>query len=494
MPSSVGYYVALDGAQLNDSAIPDGQPFPIQGLTSDTDYSERITITAVDAAGNPTEPVTLAYLHKLAATTSPTPTDLLPLEKRAAIDAFAAGAIKPNTVADGVLIGISTPEGSYYKAYGGDRTAGLALTLDHRMRFGSITKMYTCLLVLAQIDAGRLSLDDKISQYVSGPAYWDKITIKNLLMMNSGIKDYLQQDPAVQQSYFLTPTAAFDPMPYIRSYAPLYEPGTSSSYSNSNTVLLGKILEWVDATYGTGRDIRTIIIEDCLAPLGLTETEWPTGNYLMAPYSRGWALNLALPTIQAMLGPFAFLAGILGYPTTEEVEWTAVSTTWGDAAGALGGTIADLVKFGEAIASGALLSPAMKQYREENFVTYLTYTPANPWEGPGWMGFGLGVIQWGSWLGWVGNLGGYLAVMFANPTNGAVIAVLMNHMQAPSIDLFYRIAYLLYPETTLLQPGVVRLASFTTTVQFGDMQVFRYEPPGDEDGVTSVPLKVPFYI
>jgi CubicO group peptidase (beta-lactamase class C family) len=338
-------------------------------------------------------------------------------------------------------------------------------------------------------------LDDKLSQYVTGPAYWDNITIKPLLMMQSGIEDYLQQDASVGQAYFLTPTATFDPLPHIRSYAPLFEPGTQSSYSNSNYILLGMILEWVDATYGTGRDIRTIIMEDCLAPLGLTETEWPTGNYMTAPYSRGWAPNLALPTIQAMLGPLAFLAGLLGYPTTAEVEWTAVSTTWAGSAGALDGTVADAIKFGQALASGALLSPAMKQLRDETFVTYVKYTPANPWEGPGWMGFGLGVIQWGSWLGWIGNLGGYKCTLFANPTNGAVVTVLMNHMAAQDVTLFYRIAYLLYPETTLIQPSKVRPSGgIPSSATVGAPSVYVYHTPGDQAGKTDVPLKVPFYI
>lgn len=492
-----GYNVQLDGAKINNAPIGDGQPFPYSGLDSGTDYSSRITVTAIDNAGNETDPVSLASLGKSAITPTPTAADLLPTATRNTIDGFAAGVLKPNTVADGVLIGVSTPDGSYYQAYGGDRTDGLTLTIDYKMRYGSITKMYTALLVLAQIDAGHISLDDTLDMYVSGPSWWHKITIKYLLQMQSGIEDYLQQDPSVNQTYFLSPTSTFDPLPTIRGYTtPLYEPGTQSEYSNSNYILLGMILEWCDATYGTGRDIRTIILEDCLAALDLTETEWPTGNYMTAPYSRGWSLNLALPQIQAILGPLSFLAGLLGYPTSAEIEWTAVSTTWAGCAGALDGTIADLVKFGEAIASGALLSPEMKQLRDETFVTYISYQTSNPWEGQGWMGFGLGVIQWGSWLGWIGNLGGYISVLWANPTNGAVVAVLINHMamQANAIDLSQRIAYLLYPETTLIQPSIVRPASIPSAATVGAPQAYVWHEPGDEDAKRDVALKVPFYI
>lgn len=495
MPSGLkGYNIRLDGVLLNNSPIPEGQSFQYTGLSSGTDYSDRVTISAIDNAGNETTPVTVRSLGKTLVTTNPAPTDLLPQATRDTIDGFVAQYLKPNDVTDGAIIGVYTPTGSYYKAYGGDRTAGLTLTLDHKMRYGSCTKMYTALLVLAQIDAGHLSLEDKLDQFVSGVANGNKITIKHLLMMQSGIEDYLQQDAAVAQSYFLTPTAAFDPLPHIRSYTPLYEPGTQSSYSNSNYILLGMILEWCDAQYGSGRDIRTIIQQDCLDALGITETEWPTGNYMEAPYARGWAANLALPQIQAMLGPLAFLAGLLGYPTTAEIEWTAVSTGWAGAAGALDGTVAAAVKFGQALASGALLSPAMKQLRDETFVTYLTYTPANPWEGPGWMGFGLGVIQWGSWLGWIGNLGGYKCTLFANPTNGAVIVVMMNHMSAQDVTLFYRIAYLLDPASTLIQPSKTRPAGIPSSATVGTPSVYVYHTPGDEDAKTDVALKVPFYI
>lgn len=490
-----GYNARLDGGLLNNAPIPDGQPFPYSGLDSATDYSDRITISAVDNAGNETTPVTLRSLGKTLVTTNPSPTDLLPSDTTAQIDAIVAKYLKPNDVTDGAIIGVYTPAGSYYKPYGGDRTAGLTLTLDDKMRYGSCTKMYTALLILAQIDAGHLSFDDVLGQYVSGVANGDKITIRHLLQMQSGIEDYLSGDPVVSQAYFLTPTAACDPLSHIRSYTPLFEPGTQSLYSNSNYFLLGMILEWCDATYGAGRDIRTIVMEDCLTPLGLTETEWPTGNYMTAPYSRGWTQNLALPTIQAMLGPFAFLAGILGYPTGADLEWTAVNPSYAGAAGVLDGTVADAIKFGQAIISGALLSPEMQQRREEEFVTYLTFTPAGPEQGDGWMGFGLGVIQWGSWLGWIGNFGGYKCTLFANPNNGSVICVLMNSMQAQDIQTFYEIAYLLDPASTKVQPSIVRpTAGIPSAATVGVPEVYVWHAPGDEDGKTDVAQKVPFYI
>lgn len=505
---AVGYnfYDEDLGIKLNDAPIPaDSGTEVYSGLASNTVHT--LTATAVNSAGMESArsaPITARTLS------NPVAGQPMTADKQAAIDAIVAKYLPGGTPtkgesADGVIIGITTPDGDYYKAYGGDETPGLSLTLDDKMRFGSCTKMYTATLILAQVDAGHITLDDTLNMYVDGIANGDIITIKNLLQMQSGIEDYLQQDAAVSQQYFLNPTAAFDPLPHIKSYTPLFQPGTQTEYSNSNYILLGMILEWCDATYGTGRDIATIIAQDCLTPLGLSETEWPTGDYMTAPYSRAWSDNLALTQVQASLGSFYGILASLGLlsmalaaagygsvQTTPTIEFTAVNPDYAGAAGVLDGPIADFVNFGKAINSGALLSAEMKQQREEEFVTYLTYTPEHPWEGPGWMGMGLGVIQWGNlWLGWIGNLGGYVSTLFANPKNGSVIAILMNKMQALPLEMHYEIAYLLYPETTLIAPSVVRMGGAESPRAFGDMVVARWQAPGDEDGVTTVPHKVP---
>ena len=487
-----GYNFYLDGVRLNGIPIPEGRQFSITGLNSSTDYTGRIVVKAVDHAGNESTPVApaSAITQQYSAGDSP-----MADADKAAVDNIVTTVMAGSSAADGGChIGIVGPKGQYYKAYGS--AYGRALTLDDRMRFGSITKMATATLVLRQIDQGHLSFDDKLNQFVTGVPNGDRITIKHLLMMRAGLLDYLQQDAAHSQSYFLNPTQVVDPLPWIRSYAPLYEPGQGFNYSNSCYVLLGEILKWCDAQYGTGRDVRTIILEDFCQAVGMTESEWPTGNYMTAPYSRGWADNAAYATIQS-LGIFAFLAPLFvpGVQTTPTIEFTAASTTWGGSAGALDGTIHDLVKFGEALRDGALISPALKQQREETFQTYATYTPAHPWEGDGWSGAGLGVMQFGQWLGWVGNLAGYNASLFYNIVNGAVIAITTNDMNGPSYELFLEIRYLLWPDSVHTVPQIVRPAAVTAEAdQFGTLDAYKWHAPGDADGKTELPHKIPFYV
>ena len=65
------------------------------------------------------------------------------------------------------------------------------MTTDMHVRIGSLTKMYTGTMVMQQIEAGKLSLDDPISKYVPGIPNGDKVTMQGLLgIMQSGAASY----------------------------------------------------------------------------------------------------------------------------------------------------------------------------------------------------------------------------------------------------------------------------------------------------------------
>ncbi|AEJ92920.1 hypothetical protein MRGORDO_32 [Mycobacterium phage MrGordo] len=496
MPSGLrGYNVYRNGVRQNTSPVTELGSVTITGLTPGTDYSSQITVTAIDMAGNESEPKTLAELEAEAATDELSPADPLAPAVRAQIDALVAAKMKPTSgkEADGAMVGIETPTGSYYKAYGGDRTNNQPLFLEQNFRYGSCSKMACNTLLLREIDRGHVDWDDTLDQFIDGIPNGDKITVRYLLLFQDGLKDWLQGDPAVQQTYFLNPTLNYDPLAYIRASTPVFEPGTDSHYSNAATLLMGKILEWCDAEFYTGRSARELIVEEWKNTVGMESLHWPTTNYMNQPYVRGWTPNLALPQIQAILGPFAFLAGLLGYPTSKDLEWTAVSTTWSDAAGSLAGNMEDFVKFGKALYEGEFLSEEMNQLRKEIFTRYVEYEPAGPHQGPGWMGFGLNSICWGHWLGWVGNLGGYIAVLFYNQDDGSVIATMLNNFagHADAVDLFYQIAYLLNPESTGHRDWIFRPDPAEDADEVRDPTLYlTVESTGDNQ----IPADVPFEI
>ena len=494
----VGYNFYRNGVKRNDAPVASGA-YTFTGLTAATAYT--VAFTFVNSVGTESAQFASQSMSTVAANTE------LPLATRNAIDALVAAKIKPTSgkKPDGCLLGVSTPDGEYFKAYGGDRTAGQPLTLAQRTRYGSVTKLFTHVLILKRISEGRLTLDSKVSEFVPDIPNGSQITVEMLITMASGLKDYLQSDAGVQQTYFLNPTAAFDPMPYIRSYAPEFPPGQppegwspggNGTYSNSNTVLLGKILESIDTT---NRPYSKIVKEDLFDVAGLSTMEYPAGTSITAPFMRSFTDNLALPAIQAALGPFYWLAGLFGYPTDAELERTAVNAHgYGGSAGAIAGTIGDLVKFGKFLFNDEFLSPTLATRSREKFQTYLKYTPVNAWDGPGIMEFSLRGVFWGQWFGWVGNIGGYMTVVFVNINDGSVIALSLNNFGAEVVDLFYRIAYLLNPaSTTKIMDRVVRPAAVIPAAAAGSVsasQVLVARAAGDSDGTTTVPFKVPYYV
>lgn len=485
-----GYTFYIDGVKANQ--IPQGSPtFTFTGLDSNSDHD--ITVEAVDYAGNVSDPgeleaSTLTYTY-VDEPMSPSDAGL--------IDAIMTDGIAKGTHGGGGQIGIVGPNGYYYQAYGS--AYGRPLTVDDRMRWGSNTKMATATLILAQIDAGHLSFDDKLADFISGIANGDRITIKHLLMMRSGIKDFLQDDYANQQAAFLQPTIGFDPLPKIRAYDAMDEPGFSGPchYSNSNYFLLAKILELLDVTYGTSRAWPQILYEDFCVPFGMSESGIPSGLYMDPPYSRGFMYNQAYPTIKA-LGILAFLAPLFvpGVELTEYVERTSQALNYCLGTGDMAGTIHDMVKFGEGLRDGTTLSPEIHQLRLELFETYLTYTPGLlPGDGDGWSGCGLGLMQFGQWFGWVGAIPAYNTTVWFNPYNSAVIAITTNDFMCSSVSMFYAVRNALWPDTVHLTPQIRRAdASVASAEAFGTPKAIVYHAPGDGDAKTDVPLKVPFYI
>lgn len=488
------------------SNIPQEDPdYTFTDLQSGTEY--EISARAVDMADNESEMAVPLDVSTPVHTPADDPMNAVDAAAIDSIVAYERAHGSGSALNAGCQVYITGPKGFYAKAVG--TAYGRDLTMDDKMRYGSITKCATATLILAQIDAGHLSFDDTIDQFVDGVINGDKITMRHLLMMRSGIKDYLQQDTAIQINYALHPTQVFDPLPTIRSYnPPLHGVDEVTDYSNSNYFLLGKVLEKLDATYGSSRSARDIINQDFCQAVGMTESEWPTGVYMKAPYSRGWMDNPAWPTMVATVNslPLAWLLGAIywalvpalsgGWPAVANFEFTAADTGWANAAGAMGGTIADLVRFGEVLRDGDLISPAMKQLREEEFRTYIAYTPTHPSQGDGWSGAGLGVMKFQQWYGWIGNFCGYMSILFYNPTNGAIIAMQGNYYGFPVLNMFYKIRYQLWPESCITPPMTQRMLNgmSSDTDEFGGGLLLAYHTPGDLDGRDQLAHKVPFYL
>lgn len=110
----------------------------------------------------------------------------------------------------GVVVGLWMPgKGSYVRATGvGDTATRAPMSADSYIRIGSETKTFTVTALLELVDEHRVKLDDPISAYVPGVRNGDRITLRQLAEMRSGLFPYtsdadftrdLEDDP---QRYF----------------------------------------------------------------------------------------------------------------------------------------------------------------------------------------------------------------------------------------------------------------------------------------------------
>lgn len=422
-------YDADTDEQLNSNPILVGNNGSYTGLASDTTYN--VYATNVDQSGNESVPSSV-FSFTTPAIEEPTEDEPMSPGDIAAIDSIVGEYVNTGTngaLIPGAAIGVAGPPGFMAKGYGRNQIQGFKIvTTDTNYRMASITKVFVAYRILMLLDAGLISLADKLSQYVSGVDRGDEITIQHLLMMRSGVYDY-STSPGVLIRFALNPGGSYSrdqSLKIIRDNKSRFTPGTQYQYSNSNYVLLGLILEAV-----VGKPIQEILIDDVATPLGLTTTRWPTTSSIPEPTAGGKKIS----------------------------PWLL------DAAGVLTTTIPDMVKFGAALQAGTLLSPESKALWESTFcpVPFATaeglfggiigdILGSPPILGPADFGFGLGLMSFGEWFGYNGSTVDFGTVMMYHPS-GTVVAGMHNITGGQILTpIFVRIAEYLHPGSTT-SPG-----------------------------------------
>ena len=130
----------------------------------------------------------------------------------------------------------------YRRAFGEARlTPPTPATPATRYRIGSITKVFTAVMVFQLIEEKKLTLDTRLATFFPQVPNAQDITVDQLLSHRSGIHNFTS-DPGFG-SYMTQPHAAAEMVALIARPAPDFAPGTRFEYSNSNFVLLGYIVE-----------------------------------------------------------------------------------------------------------------------------------------------------------------------------------------------------------------------------------------------------------
>lgn len=172
------------------------------------------------------------------------------------------------------------------------RSAGLAhIELDvpigpeTTFRIASVSKQFTCAAILMLAAEGKLRIDDDVRDHIAGfPDLGHRITLAHLMHNTSGIRDMLEimRLGGVDLGHPCTPRDLLDGVCRQRDLN--FAPGTRYLYSNSNFMLLGRIVEQID-----GETLADFLDRRIFAPLGMTMTRHtPTTTELVPGLATGY--------------------------------------------------------------------------------------------------------------------------------------------------------------------------------------------------------------
>lgn len=292
----------------------------------------------------------------------------------------------------------------------GNVETGEPISADDHFPIRSITKSFTVTRILQLARARRLSLNAPISDYVDGIPNGDQITLAQLAGMNSGIKNYTQA-PRFLELFTADLTRPWTPREIVDTTipdSPVFPPGAQYNYSNTNTILLGMVVERV-----TGQPIAANFQTKILNPLRMKATSYPDDTSIPSPHPTPYEVD----------------------PTTGDLtEAPSVNLSSLGAAGGLVSSIHDLRRWGVALGTGRLVGPRLHRLSER------WSRPAT--DGPEYDRYGLGIGELKGWWGHSGEALGFQAAMFYQPRKRAVIAVVLNSSQSThvAVELFKALA------------------------------------------------------
>lgn len=298
----------------------------------------------------------------------------------------------------GVWIGDKTP---WIATMGvADLETKQPISIDDKVRIGSITKTFTGTILLQLVDEGKIRLDDKLSKYFPDFPNGNNITIEQLGNMTSGIYNY-SDDSVLVADMLGNLQKGFTPQELItiaKNHPPYFEPGTSYHYSNTNTILLGLIIEQITGN-PFGKEIQYRIFN----PLEMKNTSFENDSNFPEPHAHGY---------------FYFDS-----TSAEPTDVTGLNPSWGWSAGAIISTLGDLFKFAKPMATGQLINSNTQNKRLKWGKTMTS--PHGEWANVP-LRYAFAICDFGGAFGHNGGIPGFNSFMGYIPEKDATIIVLVN--------------------------------------------------------------------
>ncbi len=333
----------------------------------------------------------------------------------------------------GAMVIVKTPAGTYRLSHGTTKLgAQNAPTSATFFRIGSVTKSMVAAVVLQLVAEGKLALDDTIGTYLEGVPDGRAITIAQLLEMRSGLHNYLDTT-GFTTTFGANPNHIWAPQDLLALGfgAPMSsDPGGAFEYSNTNTILLGLLVEKME-----GRPLATVLSARLFEPLGMKGTSLPGGSTfdLPEPSSRGYQYG-PLQVSDAPLTPDEQAAAEAGTLSPHDV--TAQSPSWSWAAGGVVSTADDILIWINALNRGQVFDdPTQRRWNESVQVM-------NPQDPKALYGYGIEQIRFGSvrLTFHEGQLPGFNTMAMDDAANDVSIVVWTNRAVDHNRDTAFSVA------------------------------------------------------
>lgn len=181
--------------------------------------------------------------------------------------AWCAGAVVLVGRGDVVVLHEAVGWGLRYAGYDGGSGCGVELPVGEWVGMGrdtvfdlaSLTKLFTAVAALQQVEAGAIELDRSLSDYLPGYAHRE-VTPRHLLAHTSGLRPELPL-------YALA--GPVERAGRLAAEEPLTAPGSTRTYSDLNLLLTQALLERT-----TGRPLDGLVADGITGPLGMGSTRF----------------------------------------------------------------------------------------------------------------------------------------------------------------------------------------------------------------------------
>lgn len=330
---------------------------------------------------------------------------------RARINALIRDAIAHHDIRAVIFQATQNGRPIMTRAYGSSQTGVPATTRMH-FRNGAVAISYMSTLLLRLVDQGKVRLSDKVSRWLPHLRDSNRVTLEMLARMTAGYHDF-ELDPRLTQMLYADPflnITTADQLRLMLDEPMQFAPGSNWSYSHSDYVVLGLVLEKI-----THEPLNVALRKLVLAPLGLRNTVASQTALMPSPVLHAYSGERA---------PF------FGIPPTAHFseDSTFWNPSWTLAHGAVQTTdIADMTRTAIGIGSGRLLSHRSHLRQIDPHIGFghpqpgcercTTLSPK--------YGYGIGVVRNGGWILQNPLFAGYAAIESYLPAQHISIAIAM---------------------------------------------------------------------